>query len=153
MISRNARTISDLNLQRRAFWAYFAEALPDLFARTERGNESSRWLAVGPSPLIVAHYVSATGVGVFVRGERGTKIGLVRESLFPHRRLLSEMLGREDIRLGGIFLLGDRFRCDMAQAGNWAAAVRWFAEKSPLYERALYRLQQGGIFPPGPDLP
>src|SRR5690606_14200143 len=60
--------ISDVTRQRRAFWAHFAQALPELAARMERGNETSRWLPVGPFPLVAAHYVGAGGVGIFVRG-------------------------------------------------------------------------------------
>jgi hypothetical protein len=140
--------ISDLNRLRRSFWAFAAMTEPALFASTVRGNESSRWLPVGPLPLIAVHYFSIRGVGIFVRGARRTKIGHVREFLFPHRRLLSEMLGRSDIRLGESFLLHSRLQCDMTERGNWPAAMRWCAAKSRLYERALRRAQEsGGIFP------
>jgi len=135
--------VSDLNLHRRAFWDFFAGRLPELSARTERGNESSRWLAVGVMPLIEVHYVSAKSVGIFVRGARGTKIGHVREYLFPHREFLAKALDRQDLRLGENFLLGDRLRGDMQDKANWPHAVEWFAERSPVYEQALESLQRG----------
>jgi len=133
--------VSDLNLHRRAFWAFFAEQLPALHARTERGNEHSRWLAVGPMPLIAAHYVANGSVGIFVRGARGTRPGHVRQLLFPQRELLVETLGRPDLRLGENFLLGHSLRVDMHDRTNWPGAINWFAEQSPLYERALAALQ------------
>jgi len=144
--------ISDLNLLRRAFWEFSAATEPALFARTERGNESSRWLPVGALPLVAVHYFSLRGVGIFVRGARGTRIGLVREFLFPHRRLLSEMLARGDIRLGGTFLLHGRLRCDMARRDNWPAAVAWLTAKSSRYEKALRRVQKRGTSSTGQGL-
>jgi hypothetical protein len=132
---------SDLTLFRRAFWAFFAEAAPALHARTERGNESSRWLAVGNMPLVIVHYLSAGGVGIFVRGARGTRIGHVREYLFPQREFLAEALGREDLRLGTAFLLESRLKRPMRDEANWPAAAAWLAGRSPLYERALARVQ------------
>ena len=134
--------VSDLNLHRRAFWAYFAEQLPALHARTERGNEHSRWLVVGPMPLIAAHYVANGGVGIFVRGARGTRAGHIRELLFPYRDFLAKALGREDLRLGQNFLLGYSLRCDMHDKSNWPQAIAWLAEQSPIYERALAALQK-----------
>ena len=133
--------VSDLNLQRRAFWAFFAERLPELNARTERGNESSRWLAVGVIPLILVHYVSARSAGIFVRGARGTKVGHIREYLFPHREFLAKALGRQGLRLGENFLLGDRIKANMPDAASWPRAIDWFAERSPVYEQALEELQ------------
>jgi hypothetical protein len=141
--------ISELNRLRRAFWEFSAAREPVFFARMERGNESSRWLAVGVLPLVVVHYFSVKGVGIFVRGARRTKIGHAREFLFPHRRLLSDVLERHDIRLGGTFLLHDRLRYDMTRRENWPAAVGWLATKSPLYETALRRVQESGIAPIG----
>ena len=134
--------VSDLNLHRRAFWAFFAERLPELNARTERGNESSRWLAVGVMPLIAVHYVSAQSVGIFVRGARGTRIGHIREYLFPHREFLAGALGGQGLRLGENFLLGDRLKGHMLDVANWPRAIDWFAERSPVYERALGALQR-----------
>jgi hypothetical protein len=134
--------VSDLTLHRRAFWKFFAEQLPALNARTERGNESSRWLAVGPIPLVAAHYVATGGVGIFVRGGWGARSGLVREYLFPHREFLAAALDRPNLRLGENFLLGSSLRADMLDEANWPRAIAWFAEQSPLYERALAALQR-----------
>ncbi len=108
----------------------------------ERGNESSRWLEVGPRPLIAVHYIAGGGVGLFVRGARGTRSGLVREHLFPHREFLSAALDRPVTRLPENFLLGHRLRGDMMDRTNWPSAIAWFAEQSPIYESALAALQK-----------
>lgn len=134
--------VSDLNLHRRAFWAFLAETLPDLNARTVRGNETTRWLAVGPKPLLVAHYIAATNVGIFVRGARGTRIGHIRELLFPYRGLFAEALGEPDLRLGETFLLNTRLKLPTADKASWPKAMEWFANQSPLYESALRTLQR-----------
>ena len=133
--------VSDLNLHRRAFWAFFAERLPDSTPGLQEAIKSSRWLAVGVMPLIAVHYISGESVGIFVRGARGTRIGHVREHLFPHREFLAKALGRERLRLGENFLLGDRLQGDMLDSANWPSAIDWFAERSPVYERALKGLQ------------
>ena len=133
--------VSDLTLHRRAFWHRFAQMAPALDARTERGNETTRWLAVGPLPLVVAHYLGAGAVGIFVRGARGSQIGHVREFLFPHREFLAGALGRPDLRIGSKFLVQSGLRLDMADQPNWPRAIEWLEVNSALYEAALIELQ------------
>jgi hypothetical protein len=132
--------VSEITLQRRAFWACFAERLPELAARMARGNETSRWLAVGPFPLIAAHYVGAGAVGIFVRGARGTRIGHVREMLFPRREFITLHLG-PNVKLGTQFLLESRLRLPMNDRKNWPRAADWLAERSPRYEALLAAVQ------------
>src|SRR5690606_1544467 len=132
--------ISDVTRQRRAFWAHFAQALPELAARMERGNETSRWLPVGPFPLVAAHYVGAGGVGIFVRGPRGSRIGHVREILFPNREIIARHL-RPELRLGNRILLHSRLRLAMDDRSSWPRSVAWFAETSPRYEAMLREVQ------------
>lgn len=134
--------VSEITAHRRAFWAFLAEELPALDARMTRGNEHSRWLAVGPMPLIAVHYVANGGVGLFVRGARGTRSGLVREYLFPHREFLATALARPNLRLRENFLLGSSLRTDMLDRANWPQAVAWLKERSPVYEQALAELQR-----------
>lgn len=134
--------ISDLNQHRRAFWAFFAERQPALYARTERGNEHSRWLTVGPWPLIAALYLTNRSVGLFVRGARRTRIGHVREFLFPYREVLAKELREPGLRLGENFLLNTRLRLDMHDRDNWPPAADWLARQTPLYERALKAVQR-----------
>ena len=133
--------ISDQARHRRDVWQAFADRLPDLASRMTRGNEHSRWLAVGPRPLVLAHYVADRGVGLFVRGPRGEPAWRVREVLLPHRRLLSVRLGRPDLRLGNRFLLPHALRIDMHQRANWPAAIDWLADRSSVYAAALAELQ------------
>ncbi len=133
--------ISDLYAHRRAFWAHLAAQAPDLFARTEYGTEHSRWLFVGPMPLVVALYVANGSAGVFVRGARGVRTALIREFLFPYRESLAIALERDDLRLGTYFPLGTGLRADMQDRANWPRAIDWFVRQVPLYERALLALQ------------
>lgn len=134
--------VSDLNQHRRAFWAFFAEQAPVLYARTERGNEHSRWLAVGRMPLIAALYLTNRSVGLFVRGARRTRIGHIREFLFPCREVLARELREPELKLGETFLLNTRLRLDMHDRDNWPAAADWLARRTPLYERALTAVQR-----------
>jgi hypothetical protein len=132
--------ISELNQHRRDFWAHFAGAEPSLYARTTRGNEHSRWLAVGAGGLIVALYLTNRSVGVFVRGERGSHIGHVRERLFSYRERLAQALRQPDIKLGDRFLLNTGLRLDMHDHANWPRASNWLAINAPFYQAALHCL-------------
>ncbi len=139
--------VSDLNQHRRDFWAYFAGAQPKLFARTARGNEHSRWLPVGAGGLIVALYVTNLSVGVFVRGERGSRVGHVRERLFSYRQRLAKALAQPDIKLGERFLLNTGLRLDMHDRANWHSASDWLASRAFLYEEALRNVLTGRTDP------
>jgi hypothetical protein len=134
--------ISDLTRHRRDFWQYFDLNLPALARRTVRGNETSRWLSVGQRPLIVAHYIAARSVGLFVRGVARERIGHVREYLFAHRTFLAASLDKPNLRLGSTFLVPDICRLDMDDRDNWPAAIEWFAEHSPRYELVFTALQK-----------
>lgn len=129
--------VSELNQHRRAFWRHFADAQPALHAATVRGNEHSRWLPVGAGGVIVALYLTNGSVGVFVRGERGSRIGHVRERLFPRRESLAWALGQPDIKLGSRFLLNTSLRLDMHDRAIWPQAADWLAATAPLYQSAL----------------
>ena len=134
--------ISELYRHRRAFWSGFAHHAPDLYARTEHGTEHSRWLFVGPRPLVVAMYVGNASAGIFVRGARGVRTPLIREYLFPYREILAQALGRPDLKLGTYFPLASGLKADMQDGANWPRAFEWFAANVPLYERALLLLQR-----------
>ncbi|MGD9915854.1 MAG: hypothetical protein AB7S80_17385 [Rhizobiaceae bacterium] len=136
--------VSDLYRHRRAFWAALADAAPALASRTDYATEHSRWLAVGPMPLVIAHYIANGSAGIFVRGARRVRTPLIREFLFPHRAFLAQALGRPDLKLGTSFPLSGGVRTDMRDEANWPRAIDWFVEQSPVYERALIALQKGG---------
>ena len=101
-----------------------------------------RWLAVGRMPLIAALYLTNRSVGLFVRGARRTRIGHVREFLFPYREVLAKELREPELRLGENFLLNTRLRLDMHDRDNWPPAADWLARQTPLYERALKAVQR-----------
>ncbi|WP_274629123.1 hypothetical protein [Arvimicrobium flavum] len=149
--------VSDLTRHRRDFWQYFADTLPELNVRMQRGNEHSRWLAVGHRPLVIAHYIANAGVGLFIRGEAGEPTWRVREFLFPHREFLARRLDRPGLKLGNMFLLPNSVRLDMTDRSNWQRATAWFAQNSPVYETVFTDLQSKregwpDERPPPPDL-
>lgn len=125
---------------RRSFFEALAQRLPELGRRLERGNESSRWLSVTSRPIIVAHYLSADSVGIFVRAERGAGIQSVKPFLQPRAAWLAQQLETEFERKNSKELLWRRIMLDMADKTNWPMAIAWFAEWSPKYEAALKRL-------------
>jgi hypothetical protein len=134
--------VSDLYMHRRAFWRFLAEHAPEVNARTVYGTEHSRWIVVGPRPLVAALYVANGSAGIFVRGARGVRTAVIREFLFPNREFLATALGRPDLKLGTYFPLASGVRADMTDEANWPRAIAWFAENAPLYERALLDLQR-----------
>jgi hypothetical protein len=122
---------------RRRFFGAFEAALPNLAARLERGNESSRWLSVAAQPIIIAHYVSAGSVGIFVRAERGAPVEAIRPLLRPKAEQLARELETAFERKGIRELLWRRISLEMGDEANWPLAFDWFAEWSPRYEVAL----------------
>lgn len=132
--------VSETTAHRRAFWLYLADRMPALAARMTRGNEHSRWLAVGPRPLVLAHFIAGGAVGLFVRGAAREPVGPVRDFLLPHREMLTRLLGHAN--LGTTFLLADSVRLDMNDRANWPEAADWFGDRSPVYESALAAIQQ-----------
>lgn len=134
--------VSEATARQRAFFDLFAQRLPDLHARCARGNESTRWLPVGPRPYVVAHYFASRGAGIFVRGARGVRTAIIREELFPHREFLATALQWPDLKLGNAFPLARAHRADMLDPANWPAAIDWLGRMSPVYERALIALQR-----------
>ena len=133
--------VSELYQHRRDFWAHFAANEPVLHGRTTPGNEHSRWLAVGTgSGLVVALYLTNRSVGDFVRGERGSRIGHVRERLFAHRDELASALEQPKLKLGERFLLNTSLKLDMNNRRNWDRAGEWLAVEAPRYEAALLDL-------------
>ena len=133
--------VSELNQHRRDFWHFFAARLPALHGRMMRGNEHSRWLAVGHRPLVIAHYVANGGVGLFIRGPSRERTWQTREYVFPHREFLAKRLDQPNLRLGNRFLLTRSLRLDMTERANWTQATIWFAENSPFYETIFAELQ------------
>jgi hypothetical protein len=134
--------VAEVTARQRAFFDRFAETFPALSARMTRGNESTRWLSVGPRPYVVAHFYANSAAGIFVRGVRGVRTAVIREELFPHREFMAGALGRPDLKLGTYFLLAGGHRADMLDRSNWQAAIEWLGRNSPLYERMLIDLQQ-----------
>jgi hypothetical protein len=133
-------TLSDITRHRRAFWSHFAKNQQAIHVATTRGNEHSRWLPVGAGGLIIALYVTNRSVGIFVRGERGTPIGKVRERLFGSRERIGGALGQPDIKLGEHFLLNTAQKLDMQDDANWPRAGAWLAAEAMLYRHALLEL-------------
>ncbi|MBX3577050.1 MAG: hypothetical protein KF723_07560 [Rhizobiaceae bacterium] len=134
--------VSETTARQRAFFDLFAGMLPALAARCVRGNESTRWLAVGPRPYVVAHFFANKGAGIFVRGARGVRTAVIREELFPHREFLARELQWPDLKLGTYFPLARAHRADMLDSANWPAAIEWLGRMSPVYERALTQLRR-----------
>lgn len=145
--------VSEITQHRRDFWHHFAQRLPKLDACMVRGNEHSRWLAVGHRPLIIAHYVANGGVGMFVRGQSGERTWRIREFLFPHREFLAERLAQPNLKLGNMLLLPRSTRLDMLDRENWNVACCRFAENSPVYQAILTDLQSNRFDLPEPFAP
>lgn len=133
--------ISDLYRQRRAFWALFAATAPGLWARTVYGSEHTRWLSVGHRPLVIALFVANRGVGLFVRGPAREPVADTKQYLAPHRHFLAERLGNSGLKLGSMFLVPRSIRTDMTDRDNWPAAIDWFGDNTPVYERVFTDLQ------------
>jgi hypothetical protein len=75
---------------RKMFWDGFIAQRPEVVYAW--GNTFSRWRAVPGSEFNLSLYITNRGVGLFVRGVRGTPLLATRASLEPRRKELERRL-------------------------------------------------------------
>lgn len=115
---------------RRAFWEHYLARHPeDSSLGVKVTGGASNWLS-SPSELgiYVSIYRSKNGVGVFLRGPRGTSSSELQQQLEPHASKFAELVGECNN-------IGDqsnhpsiRYSIDMEQRANWDNAADWLHE-------------------------
>jgi hypothetical protein len=128
--------------ERREFWERYLERHPD---DAELGvqvtGSPSNWLST-PSVigLFVSVYKAKTGVGVFLRGRRGTTAAEVQARLAPHVTELEQLVGTcRDIGDNSNHP-GDNLKIDTEDKANWDTAVDWLHDRAHAFLSAVIKI-------------
>jgi len=130
-IRERAGDTSDLASRRREFWQHYLTRHPEDedFGIQVTGSPSN-WLAPRKAiELYVSVFLAKKGVGVFLRGPRGTTPAEVQARLAPHAARFEELVG-------GCQQLGsknnhpvDELKIDTENRENWDRASDWLHER------------------------
>lgn len=127
---------------RTAFWSMFIERYPELAARGITANGSaSKWLVPDRcTDKVLSIYMARNGVGVFVRGLRGTAPAEIFAQFEPMHEQFAKLVGGE-IRNGSVDNHpGFYVTIDMDKRENWPTAIDWLAQKADLWLAAIDEL-------------
>ena len=117
---------------RRMFWDGFLASRPQIDYRW--GNTFSRWRAVPGSEFNLSLYITNRGVGLFVRGIRGTPLSATRARLEPRGVELELALGA---KLDDECPLLRNLRLTTTDPSTWGRAYDWLRQSEADYMRAL----------------
>lgn len=131
---REKRTRSRRADDRTAYWQQFLEKNPDFAELGVSPNGSaSQWLALDAVPdMHISIYFALGGVGVFLRGLRGSTPADIFERFQPHANEFKNMLGDvgDAATWGGTTSShpGVSLKLDMTDRENWEQAIAWQGE-------------------------
>ncbi|WP_367350213.1 hypothetical protein [Sphingobium yanoikuyae] len=118
------------------FWQSYEARYPDSAQDKKAGGRgASRWRDVGDTNVKIARWVSNNGVGVFVRGDRGTHNSDVLTSLEDHQNELERNLG-VPVNAGGYLFL-KKFECDPRSEADREKAIGWLETETNNYRDVL----------------
>ena len=80
---------------RKDFWDRLISRHPIEEEYAKSTKNSSRWRGLAKQRIVIVQYLAATGVGVFIRGEKATKDEETEVRLAPFAAALASQLGRE----------------------------------------------------------
>ena len=102
-----------------------------------------RWREVPDvDDLLISMFVSEDGVGLFIRGQKGTDISGVHRRLREVEQVLRERLEPskdEDFK----FPLAKRHAGDFKDSAQYDVLIPWLAKQADLYERTLREVLAG----------
>jgi hypothetical protein len=85
-------------------------------------------------------YKSKTGVGVFLRGPRGTNATEVQARLAPHAKQFEQLVGTcRDIGDNSNHP-GDDLKIDTEDQANWDTAVDWLHDRAHAFLSAVNKI-------------
>ena len=120
---------------RKAFWSMFIERYPELAARGITANGSaSKWLVPNRcTDKVLSIYMARNGVGVFVRGLRGTAPAEIFVQFEPVYDQFAKLVGGEIWKGSPDDHPGFYLAIDMNNRENWPVALDWLAQKANLW--------------------
>ncbi len=124
--SRSGRAV-----ERAEFWTAFLERYPDFGSRGMTVNgSSSHWLVPRHAKgLYISAYLAKDGVGVFLRGPRGSTPRDICQRFDPVRDEFLKIVA-PDNPWGGTAEShpGNSYRIDTTDRANWEKAIEWLHE-------------------------
>ncbi|MFO0349106.1 MAG: hypothetical protein ACK51S_04135 [Alphaproteobacteria bacterium] len=127
--------LTPLGQMRRQFWLEFVKAHPSEGGEETATAGSSRWQPVPGTSLVVAQYLAAGEVGVFVRGGKGTAAEDVQSLLLPHRQRLEAGLGAP---MGAEpYFFSSKATGQTADQSAWQGLAKWLHEQTRRYVSLL----------------
>lgn len=129
--------VSEQGIMRQKFWQRYQELFPEesAFGAAKAGN--CRWHTLGECELIVGQYLSATKVGVYVRGLKNASPTNVYDRLLVSREVLEKELSATLLpHKEGRFLITER-SIDISDYMQWDELCRWLCQVTRRYEQEL----------------
>jgi hypothetical protein len=117
---------------RKMFWDGFVARRPEIGYRW--GNTFSRWRAVPGTEFNLSLYITNRGVGLFVRGVRGTPLSATRARLEPRKNELELALGAA---VDDECPLLRNLPLTTTDPSTWGRAHEWLRQSEADYLRAL----------------
>lgn len=135
--SRSAAGYSERGKRNLEFWTYAIARRPNLGAGYEPDALNNRWFRMADTSLVISYYVYMKGVGMFIRGPRGTDRTHTIDVLGPHVEALEASLGaKRDKDFGASLIIKTDDRA------NWDAMADWLSEKLEFYKSTLTTVLQ-----------
>jgi hypothetical protein len=145
-VSPKSGQITEIGQFRKDFWDAYLERHPgdrDIGA-TESAASNLKLKVSASSPVTASLWVGKNrGVGLFLRGPRGSISENIRDQLAPLQDALEQTLGvsmNPNLKYGQFFEQEASF--DLSERQNWIAAIDWLHEKARTYYEALETLDQ-----------
>ena len=119
----------------KLFWEHLIARHPIEWSYAKPTKLAYRWREIPELRLVITQYVSfsTSSVGVFIRGERGTALSIVRGRLKPFVKELKKALRSE------LDFFGKRKNFDTDDVAKWDAMADWLHRQADAYEDALRR--------------
>lgn len=140
--ARETTGTSGLNAFWRDWWTHY-------FAKHPSGDErpfalSVRWIAIPDTPLFVAQFIAESGVGVYVRGDRGVPREETVRVLEDVAEKLAERLGAPmDGRIKNHHF-GKRLKIDTRDRANWDVMADWVLNEAARYVQVVSQTLKEG---------
>ena len=135
---REKRTRSRRAADRSAFWAMLLGHRPEFAERGVTANgSSSQWLKPdNVSDLLVSIYIAMDGVGLFLRGHRGSTPADVLERFNPRAEKFKKLVGKEFSEPTTSAHPGLAYKTDMTNQDNWGEAAEWLCDQAQAWLNA-----------------
>jgi hypothetical protein len=131
---------------RKDFWDHLISRHPREEEYAKSTKNSSRWRGLAQQRIVIVQYLAATGVGVFIRGEKTTKDEETEVRLAPFAAALASQLGRDLVNHNvPKAFFQSRKSMNAKDRANWDAMADWLHDKANDYQAIVLRVLGGKV--------